>query len=143
MELPLDCRSLMSGCVSKQQRGVAITGGSTSGVVLVCTVQTVTSSPPTSKSKPAGTDLCVQSSIKQQSSTDRSEICLHICGKPGKEGICAPISRAGGGEEGRKASRNSKLYMVSVNSTWSELGKSFSLISRELPPDCEQDFTFT
>lgn len=117
MELPLDCRSLVNGHVSKQYIALAIIGSSTSGVVLVCTVETVIPLPATSKSKPAGTDLYVQPSIKQQSSTDRAEICLYICGKPGKEGICARFSGAAGDEEGRKASRISKLYMVFANST--------------------------
>lgn len=133
----------MNGYVSKQHIAVAITGGSTSGVVPVCTAETATPPPATSNSKPAETDLHVQPCFKQQGITERAEISLYICGKPGKEGICAHISGAAGGEEGRKASRISRLYMVSVNSTWSEPGKSLSLISRELPPDCEHDFTFT
>lgn len=122
---------------------VAITGGGAQVGWCQCALQKLTSPSATSKSKPAGTDLYVEPSIKQQSSSDRAEICLYICSKPEKEGICAHISEAGGGEEGRKASRISKLYMVFVNSMWSELGKSLSLICRELPPDCEQDFTFT
>lgn len=75
--------------------------------------------PVTSKSKAAGTGPYVESSIKQQS---RADICLYICGKPGKEGICARICVAGGG--GGKASRTSKLHVISsVHSMWYELGK--------------------
>lgn len=140
MKLPVDCRSLTNGYVGKQQVTVAILKKHR-GVLLVSTTETETQPPVTSKSKAAGTDPYVESSIKQQNSAHRVEICLHICGRSGKEGICACICGAGGVRGGR---RTSKLHvMLSVNSTRSELGKNFSSIFRVLPPDYRKGFTLT
>lgn len=132
----------MSGCASKQQRGVAITGGSTSGVVLVvCTVETATSSPPTSKSKPAGTDLYVQSASNSKAAQTEQRSAYTFVANQGKKGF---VLLSLGQEEVKREERPAGF----LSCTWClltarGLGKSFSLISRELPPDCEQDFTFT
>lgn len=96
-------------------------------MVPLCTGETVTLPPVTSKSKAAGTALLVESSIKQHSSADRAGIYLRVCHKPGREGICACFCWAGGGEAGRKASRTSKMHMMlSVNNTQAELGQKAS-----------------